>query len=101
MFTGLILTGAGVVEELGGRAPPVSRRRWEEWIHGLKVRVADLLLQLLLGKLCHWVKEDQLPLSLPLLHLYGLHLCRGQILDMGEARGTAFYFPPPIKCSQV
>lgn len=81
-LTGVLLTGAGVVEELSSSGHPVRRKRWEEWTPGLNLRVADLLLQLLLGELRHRVKEDQL-LPPPL----GLHLWRRPNLDTGGVWG--------------
>lgn len=45
---------------------------------GLKSRVVNLLLQLLLGELCLRVKEDQLPLPPP------PGIWRRPILDMGR-----------------
>lgn len=80
-FTGVLLTGAGVVEELSSSGHPVSRRRLKEWRPGLNLRVVNLLLQLLLGDLCLRVKEDQLPLPFP---APDRHLWRRPFLDMGE-----------------
>lgn len=71
----MLLTGAGVVQELGSRGQPVRRRRQEKRASGLDVRVVDLRLERRLGDLRLRVKEDQLPLppaSLP----PGLLLCK-------------------------
>lgn len=46
--------------------PPPGGRRREGQASGLHLRVVDLPLDVLLGELRHWVKEDQLPLPPPL-----------------------------------
>lgn len=76
-FTGELLTGAGVVEELSSREHPVRGRRQERRTSGLDLRVIDLLLQHPLGELCLRVEEDQLPLPPP----PGSHLRRRHVLD--------------------
>lgn len=60
------LTAAGVTEKLGSRAPLLRGGWGEQQTSGLNLRVADLPLYVALGDLCHRVKEDQLPLPLPL-----------------------------------
>ncbi len=78
--SGVLLTGAGVVEELRRGEHPVRRWRQEKWTPGLYEGVVNLLLQLLLGDLRLWVEEDQLPPP-PLPRLY---FRRRHTLSMGE-----------------
>lgn len=67
----VILTGAGLVEEISSRNYPLKGKRGEEWSPRLGQRVVDLSLQIVLRELRHRVKEDQLPPSpLPLLLLW-------------------------------
>ena len=68
LLEGVLLTAAGVVEELGGRKDPARGRRQETRAFGLDQRVVDLLLKLLLRELRLRVEEDQLPPP-SLLHL--------------------------------
>lgn len=60
-LAGVLLTVAGVVEEIGSRKKPLRRRQGEGRAPGLSQRVVYLLLQNLLGELRLRVKEDQLP----------------------------------------
>lgn len=76
--TGVLLTGAGIVEELSSGVHPLRRWRWVQWTAGLEQRVVDLPLQHLLSDLRLRVEEDQLPLPPPLLHLWKRH-----VLGMG------------------
>lgn len=81
VFTGVLLTAAGIVEELSSRQHPLRGQRREKWTSSLNQRVVDLLLLLLLVDLRLRVKEGQLPPPPPLLPR--LHLWRRHILGMG------------------
>lgn len=70
----MILTGAGLVEEISSGNDQLRGKWGEKRTSCLGQRVVNLLLQNVLGELRLRVEEDQLPPPLPLLHLWWRHI---------------------------